>query len=74
MILISAGLGLGATNTSILLNPPPDRPIGVEVEMQLRRVQVMAHDPKNRNRFSERIMRKIKVLQRPLRVQGRAAQ
>ncbi|WP_164783685.1 MULTISPECIES: hypothetical protein [unclassified Mesorhizobium] len=46
MILISAGLGLGATNTSILLNPPPDRPIGVEVEMQLRRVQVMAHDPK----------------------------
>jgi hypothetical protein len=29
----------------------------------------LAHDPENRNRFSERIMRQIKVLQRPLRVQ-----
>ncbi|SIT56633.1 hypothetical protein BQ8794_30082 [Mesorhizobium prunaredense] len=28
-----------------------------------------AHDPENRNRFSERIMRKSKDLQRPLRVQ-----
>jgi hypothetical protein len=25
----------------------------------------LAHDPENRNRFSERIMRQIKVLQRP---------
>ncbi|WP_292542534.1 hypothetical protein [Mesorhizobium sp.] len=45
MILISAGLGVGATNTSILLNPPPDRSLGVEVEMQLRRVQVIGRRP-----------------------------
>jgi hypothetical protein len=31
-------------------------------------VRERAHDPENRNRFSERIMRKPKVLQRPLRI------
>ena len=31
--------------------------------------QAPAHDPEKRNRFSERIMRQIKGLERPLRVQ-----